>query len=160
MDKGTSRDRTRTGSRSLLETALNGTAALERRTIRNSLFFNSAHYLETNPDVRATGWTLPSTTWFMEVGKAETPGHFLDQSLSRPVPRCRRSRRQRAPALRNPGTPRKQNCRRLASSYLIRSRGSVYSSTSLTKITGPTSCRPSRRTLRTRHRRRLETRSP
>jgi hypothetical protein len=34
---------------------------------------------------------------------------FLDQGLSRPIPRRRRSRPQRPLALRNAGTPRKQN---------------------------------------------------
>jgi hypothetical protein len=31
------------------------TGAKDLETIRHSLFFNSAHYLETNPDVRAAG---------------------------------------------------------------------------------------------------------
>ena len=54
-------------------------------------------------------WTLRSTTWFTEAGRPRSWAIFLDQGLSRPIPRCRRSRPQRPLALRNAGTPRKQN---------------------------------------------------
>ena len=50
----------RTGSRSFWKprsraAALPVADAMDLEAIRNSLFFNSAHYLETNPDVRASG---------------------------------------------------------------------------------------------------------
>jgi hypothetical protein len=55
--RGGSGDTTRTGSPSFWKprskAPLAGAKDLE--TIRHSLFFNSAHYLETNPDVRAAG---------------------------------------------------------------------------------------------------------
>jgi hypothetical protein len=59
-DRGRSRDSMRTGSRSFRKprskTAAPPLADAEGlEAIRNSLFFNSAHYLETNPDVRAAG---------------------------------------------------------------------------------------------------------
>jgi hypothetical protein len=59
-DKGTSHDSTRTGSgsfwkpRSIMAPPPSEDAK-DLEAIRNSLFFNSAHYLETNPDVRAAG---------------------------------------------------------------------------------------------------------
>ena len=85
-------------------------ASKDLETIRNSPFFNSAHYLETNPDVHATGngpcVPLPRS-W--RPGRPRSRAIFLDQSLSRPIPRCRRNRRQRPPALRNTGAPRKQS---------------------------------------------------
>jgi hypothetical protein len=62
MDRGTRKKRgsMRTGSRSFWKPRSKATAsprpsAKALDAIRNSLFFNSAHYLETNPDVRATG---------------------------------------------------------------------------------------------------------
>jgi hypothetical protein len=59
-DKGTSRDSTRTGSGSFwkprsIAASPPAEDAKDLEAIRNSLFFNSAHYLETNPDVRAAG---------------------------------------------------------------------------------------------------------
>ena len=55
-------------------------AAPERKeldTIRNSLFFNSAHYLETNPDVRATG--MDAALHYLVHGSREgrDPGPFF-----------------------------------------------------------------------------------
>ena len=45
--------------------------------IRNSLFFNSAHYLETNPDVRAAG--LDAALHYLVHGGREgrDPGPFF-----------------------------------------------------------------------------------
>jgi hypothetical protein len=53
-------DSTRTGSRSFWKRRSKAARppladATDLEAIRNSLFFNSAHYLETNPDVRAAG---------------------------------------------------------------------------------------------------------
>lgn len=60
QDKGRRCDSTRTGSRSFWKPRSKAAAApladaKDLEAIRNSLFFNSAHYLETNPDVRAAG---------------------------------------------------------------------------------------------------------
>jgi hypothetical protein len=59
-NRGTSRDRTRTGSGSFwkprsIAAPPRSEDAKDLEAIRNSLFFNSAHYLEINPDVRAAG---------------------------------------------------------------------------------------------------------
>jgi hypothetical protein len=52
-------------------------------------------------------------------GRPESRAIFLDQSLSRPIPRCGRSRRQRPPALRNARAPGKQDGRGLAPAGLF-----------------------------------------
>jgi hypothetical protein len=58
--RGRSHDSTTTGSRFFWNPRSRAAAppladATDLEAIRNSLFFNSAHYLETNPDVRASG---------------------------------------------------------------------------------------------------------
>jgi hypothetical protein len=60
QDRGTGRDSTRIGSGFFQKPQAAAAApplgrAKDLEAIRNSLFFNSAHYLETNPDVRAAG---------------------------------------------------------------------------------------------------------
>ena len=58
MDRGRSRSRISTRSGSGFFWKLRSKAAANAKAlkvIRNSLFFNSTHYLETNPDVRAAG---------------------------------------------------------------------------------------------------------
>jgi hypothetical protein len=56
-DKGRNREATRFRSRFFWKSRSKAAAATSRdlETIRNSLFFNSAHYFEANPDVHATG---------------------------------------------------------------------------------------------------------
>ena len=84
MDQGKrkSLDSTRVGSRFLSK--LRSKAAASRRpsaneldAIRNSLFFNSEHYLETNPDVRAAG--LDAALHYLVHGGREgrDPGPFF-----------------------------------------------------------------------------------
>ena len=119
QDGGTSHDSTRLGSRSLWKprsiTAAPPTAdARDLEAIRNSLFFNSAHYLEANPDVRAAGLTPRSTTSFTEAGKAETLGHFSRPGPISPDTPTSPNRLQRPLALRNAWTPRKPNSGGLA----------------------------------------------
>ena len=41
--------------------------------IRNSVFFDEHHYLETNPTCARLEWMPRSTTWHLAVGKAEIP---------------------------------------------------------------------------------------
>lgn len=60
QDRVKSRNSTATGSRSFWNPRSRAGAppsadATDLEAIRNSLFFNAAHYLETNPDVRAAG---------------------------------------------------------------------------------------------------------
>jgi hypothetical protein len=60
QERGRNRDSTTTGSRSFWNLRSRAAAppapdVTDLGVIRNSLFFNSAHYLETNPDVRASG---------------------------------------------------------------------------------------------------------
>jgi hypothetical protein len=83
MDRGKwkIRDSTRTGSRLLWKprskSAASHPSAKELDAIRNSLFFNSAHYLETNPDVRAAG--LDAALHYLVHGGREgrNPGPFF-----------------------------------------------------------------------------------
>ncbi|HEY5205118.1 MAG TPA: hypothetical protein VIJ63_11030 [Roseiarcus sp.] len=74
MDRGTrkSRSSTRTGSRFFWKPR-----SKDLEAIRNSLFFNSAHYLETNPDVHATG--LDAALHYLVHGGREgrDPGPFF-----------------------------------------------------------------------------------
>jgi hypothetical protein len=74
MDRGKrkSRNSTRTGSRFFWKPRSKDLA-----TIRNSLFFNSAHYLEMNPDVRAAG--LDAALHYLVHGSREgrDPGPFF-----------------------------------------------------------------------------------
>jgi hypothetical protein len=84
MDRGKrkSRDSTGTGSRFFWKPHSKARASLrpsakELDAIRNSLFFNSAHYLETNPDVRAAG--LDAALHYLVHGGREgrDPGPFF-----------------------------------------------------------------------------------
>jgi hypothetical protein len=84
MDRGAwkSRDSTRMGSRLLWKPRSKSAAsprpsAKELDAIRNSLFFNSAHYLETNPDVRTAG--LDAALHYLVHGGREgrNPGPFF-----------------------------------------------------------------------------------
>ena len=84
MDQGKrkSLDSTRVGSRFLSKprskaAALRRPSANELDAIRNSLFFNSEHYLETNPDVRAAG--LDAALHYLVHGGREgrDPGPFF-----------------------------------------------------------------------------------
>ncbi|HWY81415.1 MAG TPA: hypothetical protein VNY10_05675 [Roseiarcus sp.] len=84
MDRGKwkSRDSTRTGSRFLWKSRSKAAAsrrpsAKELDAIRNSLFFNSEHYLETNSDVRAAG--LDAALHYLVHGGREgrDPGPFF-----------------------------------------------------------------------------------
>jgi hypothetical protein len=84
MDQGKrkSLDSTRVGSRFLSKprskaAALRRPTANELDAIRNSLFFNSEHYLETNPDVRAAG--LDAALHYLVHGGREgrDPGPFF-----------------------------------------------------------------------------------
>jgi hypothetical protein len=84
MDRGKRkrRDSTRLGSRSFWKPRSKAAAsrrpsAKELDAIRNSLFFNSAHYLETNPDVRAAG--LDAALHYLVHGGREgrDPGPFF-----------------------------------------------------------------------------------
>ena len=84
MDRGrrTSRGSTRTGSRFFWKPRSKALAsprpsAKELGAIRNSLFFNSAHYLEMNPDVRAAG--LDAALHYLVHGSREgrDPGPFF-----------------------------------------------------------------------------------
>jgi hypothetical protein len=84
MDRGKrrSRDSTRMGSRFLWKPRSKAAAsrrpsAKELDAIRNSLFFNSEHYLETNPDVRAVG--LDAALHYLVHGGREgrDPGPFF-----------------------------------------------------------------------------------
>jgi hypothetical protein len=84
MDRGKrkSRDSTRMGSRFLWKprsktAASRRPSAKELGAIRNSLFFNSEHYLETNPDVRAAG--LDAALHYLVHGGREgrDPGPFF-----------------------------------------------------------------------------------
>ena len=74
MDRGKRKRRnsTRTGSRFFWKPR-----SKDLEAIRNSLFFNSAHYLETNPDVRATG--LDAALHYLVHGGREgrDPGPFF-----------------------------------------------------------------------------------
>ena len=88
MDRGKrkSRDSIRTGSRFVWKprskvASSRRPSAKELDAIRNSLFFNSAHYLERTRTCAPQDWTPRCTTWFTEVEKAEIPGRF-----SRPGP--------------------------------------------------------------------------
>ncbi len=80
--RGTSQDSTRLGSRSFwkprsITAAAPTVDARDLEAIRNSLFFNSAHYLETNPDVRAAG--LDAAFHYLVHGGREgrDPGPFF-----------------------------------------------------------------------------------
>jgi hypothetical protein len=84
MDRGKrkSRDSMRMGSRFLWKPRSKAAAsrrpsAKELDAIRNSLFFNSAHYLKTNPDVRAAG--LDAALHYLVHGGREgrDPGPFF-----------------------------------------------------------------------------------
>jgi hypothetical protein len=84
MDQGKrkSLDSTRVGSRFLSKprpkaAASRRPSAKELDAIRNSLFFNSEHYLETNPDVRAAG--LDAALHYLVHGGREgrDPGPFF-----------------------------------------------------------------------------------
>jgi hypothetical protein len=84
MDRGKrkSRDSTRTGSRLFWKSRSKAPAsprprAKELDAIRSSLFFNSAHYLEKNPDVRAAG--LDAALHYLVHGGREgrDPGPFF-----------------------------------------------------------------------------------
>ena len=84
MDRGKrkSRGSTRVGSRFLWKPRSKAAAsrrpsAKELDAIRNSLFFNSEHYLETNPDVRAAG--LDAALHYLVHGGREgrDPGPFF-----------------------------------------------------------------------------------
>jgi hypothetical protein len=84
MDRGKrkSRDSTRMGSRLFWKPRSKAAAsrrpsAKELDAIRNSLFFNSEHYLETNPDVRAAG--LDAALHYLVHGGREgrDPGPFF-----------------------------------------------------------------------------------
>jgi hypothetical protein len=82
QDGGTSHDSTRLGSRSFwkprsITTAPPTADARDLEAIRNSLFFNSAHYLEANPDVRAAG--LDAAFHYLVHGGREgrDPGPFF-----------------------------------------------------------------------------------
>jgi hypothetical protein len=84
MDRGKrkSRDSIRMGSRFLWKPRSKAAAsrrpsAKELGAIRNSLFFNSAHYLKTNPDVRAAG--LDAALHYLVHGGREgrDPGPFF-----------------------------------------------------------------------------------
>jgi len=82
QDKEGSRDSTRARSRFFSKSRSNAAAsplpnAEELATIRRSLFFNSAHYLETYPDVRATG--LDAAFHYLVHGGKEgrDPGPFF-----------------------------------------------------------------------------------
>ncbi|HEY6520272.1 MAG TPA: hypothetical protein VIZ19_12955 [Roseiarcus sp.] len=74
MDRGKrkSRNSTRAGSRFFWKPH-----SKDLEAIRNSLFFNSAHYLKTNPDVRATG--LDAALHYLVHGGREgrDPGPFF-----------------------------------------------------------------------------------
>jgi hypothetical protein len=84
MDRGrrTSGVPTRTGSRFRWKprsktAAARLTASKNLEAIRNSLFFNSAHYLERNPDVRATGMD-PAFHYLVHGGReGRDPGPFF-----------------------------------------------------------------------------------
>jgi hypothetical protein len=53
------------------------TTSSDVETIRNSAFFNSAHYLETNPDVHATGMD-PAFHYLVHGGReGRNPGPFF-----------------------------------------------------------------------------------
>jgi hypothetical protein len=82
QQRGMGRDSTRPGSgsfRGLRRTGAERSLAHARdlETIRNSLFFNSAHYLEANPDVRAAG--IDAAFHFLIHGGREgrDPGPFF-----------------------------------------------------------------------------------
>jgi hypothetical protein len=82
QDRGTTHDSTRIGSGFFQKPRAAAAApplghAQDLEAIRNSLFFNSAHYLETNPDVRAAG--IDAASHYLVHGGREgrDPGPFF-----------------------------------------------------------------------------------
>jgi hypothetical protein len=81
-DKGRNRDAVKLRSRLVWKSRSRADAApladsKNLETIRNSLFFNSAHYLETNPDVYATGMD-PAFHYLVHGGReGRDPGPFF-----------------------------------------------------------------------------------
>ncbi len=109
--RGKSCDSKRTGARSFWRPRSKAAAgAKDLEVIRNSLFFEFGVLPRNEPgrSCGGSGRRVPLSGSRRSRGP-RSRAVFLDQGLSCPIPRCRGGRPQRALALRNARTPRKQN---------------------------------------------------